>query len=114
MKISIEIEGAALGAVLGTALGAGLSLQERAQLTRELLSADDRRHLMRDIALISAREAAALVGWTPSGFLRRATEENCPSIKMGHKQPTLFQLRDVEALFDRLKLWPAGRPIGGN
>lgn len=102
---------AGFGAALARELIASLSAEQRLVLARDLLDAPERRELIRELALISPEEGAALVRWTASGFLRVTTRENCPHLKLGHKQPELFSLPDVEAMFSRLKVWPKGKPM---
>jgi len=97
------------------ALAAGLTPDQRMALLAETLPQETRaaayKELLYDLALVTTEEAAAMAHWTPSGFLRVATRENLPHIKLGHKQPALFRFRDVDTLFQTLRIWPKGKPI---
>ncbi len=96
---------------LARSLVAEMTTAQRVELCRELMDEGIRRELVRELSLISAEEGGVMVRWTEAGFRRVATRENCPAIKLGHKQPELFQLRDVASMFERLKLWPKGKPV---
>jgi hypothetical protein len=69
------------------------------------------RDILEEQALLTVEQAAAMVGWTPSGFRRVATRENLPRIKLGHKQPELYRLQDLNNMLNALKRWPKGRPL---
>lgn len=96
------------------ALAQGLSEAARVRLLAESLPLEVRerayKELMYEIGLITQEQGGAMVGWTASGFARVATRENCPHVKLGHKQPELYRLRDVDAMLCKLRVWPKGRP----
>jgi len=87
---------------LATAIAASLTPEERQEAYTAIL---------RESMLITPEQGGELVHWTDSGFLRVATRENCPSVKLGHKQPPLYRLRDVTAMLQKLRVWPKGRPV---
>jgi hypothetical protein len=96
------------------ALAAGLPVEMRARWLAESLPLEVRKaaykELLFEVGLLTEEEAGALVHWTGSGFARRATEENCPTVKMGHKQAPLYRFRDVDEMLARLRFWPKGKP----
>jgi hypothetical protein len=98
------------------ALAAGLSEEARLRLLAESLPMEVRerafKELMYEIGLITPEQGGAMVHWTGSGFARVATQENCPYVKLGHKQPELYRLKDVDAMLRRRRVWPKGRPAG--
>ncbi|HEX8313286.1 MAG TPA: hypothetical protein VF614_18310 [Chthoniobacteraceae bacterium] len=110
---SIAISGAAALECV-RALAAGLSPEARVGLLAASLPEEVRKQafkeLLYEVALITDEEAGALVKWTGAGFSRRATQENCPSVKLGHKQQPLYRVRDVDAMLQGLRVWPKGRP----
>lgn len=110
---SISISGDAALA-FARALASGLSPKERREMAAvmlRMLDAGALKELYAEHGLVTAEEAAEMAHWTPSGFLRVATRENIPHLKLGHKQPPLFRFADVDALFKTLRIWPKGKPV---
>ena len=100
------------------ALAAGLSEDARMRVLVESLPLEVRKgafkELLYEMGLISAEEGGKMVGWTASGFARVATRENCPHVKLGHKQPELYRVKDVDEMLQRMRVWPKGRPAPTN
>ncbi len=96
------------------ALAAGLPAEARVRLLADTLPLEVRtaayKDLLFEVGLMTEEQAGALVQWTGAGFTRRANQENCPSVKLGHKQPPLYRFKDVAEMLERLRVWPKGRP----
>ena len=70
-------------------LAGGVTPEAMLRVLVEALPMEERRaafkDIVHDIGTMTQEEAGALVHWTGAGFARRATQENCPAIKMGHE-----------------------------